>query len=321
MEQLIVRDRVINKDIMSILYDIQSSCRNGKLSQFKVSGTGIAVTCPSHNDGKEKRPSCFINIQNENVPVGMTHCFTCGFKGSFSKFVGECFNKGEEWGENWLLANYASDYIKRELVLPEISFDNEKSESIDESILNKFESYHPYMSQRGISDDIIKKFNIKYDPETKCIVFPIRDRHGKLKYLTRRSVEGKKFIIDSLANKKDMFGLSEVIKGNYRDCIICESQINALNAWSWGYPAIALLGAGTTREQMDELNNTSIKRFILCYDGDNAGRKGAERFKKLISKNKLVDQIDFPDGKDLADMGKDWFETSLHSIGDCLKYN
>ncbi len=72
-------------------------------------------------------------------------------------------------------------------------------------------------------------------------------------------------------------------------------------------PAIALYGAGTTKGQIDILNNSSIKHFILMYDNDQAGRKGAEKFKKLISKNKFVTDIIMPYGKDLNDLSKKEF--------------
>ena len=174
------------------------------------------------------------------------------------------------------------------------------------------------MSQRGISNEIIEKFKIKYDPKNKTIVFPVRDRYGRLKFLTERGIEGKYFHIQGSANKRNIFGLNEVIKGNYKECVVCESQINCLNAWSWGYPAIALLGAGTTDEQIEELNNTSIMRYILCYDGDDAGRKGSSRFKRLIKNSVFVDEIIYPEGKDLADMGKEFFEVSLHNLNNKL---
>ena len=57
---LIVNNRVIDKDILSILYDIQGSCHNGKLSSIEDRGEEIRVSCPRHSDGKEKVPACFI---------------------------------------------------------------------------------------------------------------------------------------------------------------------------------------------------------------------------------------------------------------------
>ena len=108
MDKLIVRDRVIDENIFNILAKIQGTCKNGKLSQYKLSGSGIAVTCPHHANGQEKHPSCYINLTNDDVPFGYTHCFTCNFSGSFSKFAGECFNRDEDYGESWLISNYAN---------------------------------------------------------------------------------------------------------------------------------------------------------------------------------------------------------------------
>ena len=313
MKQLIIEDRIINKDIIDILYDVQRECKTGKLSNFRISGSGISVPCPSHSDGREKHNSCYINIDNDNVEYGLCHCFTCGYVASFPKFVGECFNKGEQFGKDWLVANYANDYIKQDLILPKIELNDNIDSYLDESVLDKFESYHPYMTQRKLSKEVIEQFKIKYDPSTQCIVFPVRDRYGKLKFLTRRSVVGRYFYIDGKADKRNIFGLSEVIRNNCRECIVCEGQFNALTAWTYGYPAVALLGAGTTKEQMDELNNTSVRHWILAYDPDEAGNKGADKFTKLVRSGVFVDKINFPIGKDLNDLSKEEFEVSLQN--------
>ena len=313
MGSLVVQNRVIDKDIIDILYDVQRECRNGKLSNFRKTSSGISVQCPHHAGGRERHNSCYINVDDENVEYGICHCFTCGFTASFPKFVGECFDRSEEYGENWLIANYASEFIRSELNLPKIELNENSVKYIDESILDKFESYHPYMTQRKISDDIIKKFDLKYDPETQSIVFPVRDKYGRLKFLTRRSVVSKRFLIDKNADKSDVYGLYEIVKDNIREVVVTESQINCLTSWSYGYPAIALLGAGTTKEQMNVLNNTSVRHWILCYDGDDAGDRGANKFIKLAKPGVFIDMITMERGKDLNDLSKEEFEISLHN--------
>ena len=63
------------------------------------------------------------------------------------------------------------------------------------SILDTFESFHPYMIKRKLTKRIIELFKIKYDPKTESIVFPVYNENNRLVMLTRRSVEGKKFFI------------------------------------------------------------------------------------------------------------------------------
>lgn len=298
-----VRDRIINEDIISILYKIQSSCNNGKLRTIEDRGDEIRVPCPHHSNGLEKTPAMFIRKED-----GLFNCFVCGFSGkNFSRFVGECFNRSEEYGEDWLIANYASDYINQGIILDKINISNNDTEDkyLDDSILEAFESYHPYMTKRHLTKDVIEKYEIKYDTDTQSIVFPVRDINGKLKFLTRRSVEGKKFIIDKNASKSDIYLLNYV--RDKKTVFVVEAQLSALVMNGWGYPTIAMLGAGTTEEQMDTLNSTSIRRFILCYDNDSAGWKGVSRFKKFINKDRFVDVVNLPLNKDPNDMSEKEF--------------
>ena len=189
--------------------------------------------------------------------------------------------------------------------MPEINLEKEQEIFLEESILDSFRPYHPYMTKRKLSPEVIEKFQIKYDPELQAIVFPVRDVKGRLKFLTKRSINSKMFYIDKSANKKDIYLLNEIVKNNISEVIVCESQINALTCWSYGYPAIALFGAGTTKEQIDELNKTGIKHYILAYDPDQAGDKGKARFKKYIRKDVFVDSLELPKGKDINDLSKE----------------
>ena len=173
------------------------------------------------------------------------------------------------------------------------------------------------MKERKLTDNVISEFNVKYDPATRSIVFPVYDRNGKLKFLTRRSVEGKSFYIDKSVSKKDIYCLDKVIKNNIKEVVVVESQINCLTLWGWGIPAIALFGAGTTEEQIKELNNTNIRSFILAYDPDNAGIKGANKFKNLINKDRFVTILNLPVGKDVNDLSEKEFREIMNE--ECSK--
>jgi len=313
LSNIIIGDRVITLDIYEVLNKIRSEISNGKLSSIRVMGDSISVPCPFHKDGKEKHNSCTIYCGDGDLPAGSFHCFTCSESGSFSKFVGACFDQDKSFGEKWLLENYSYNLIKKEIDLPLIELSKPKEKKyLDESILEQFSNYHPYMTKRKLTDEIIEKFDVKYDPLTKCIVFPVRDTNGKISFLTRRSTEGRKFIIDKGADKSVIYLLYNIIKENIKTVVVCEGQINALTSWSYGYPAIALLGAGTTEDQIQVLNNTNINHYILCYDGDPAGRKGASRFKKFIRKDVFVDDILLPEGKDINDLTKEEFDNLVY---------
>ena len=91
-----IGNRVINKNIIEILYDIQSQCHTGKLSTIEDGSDNIKITCPVHSEGHESHASCFVRKSD-----GVVHCFTCGFATrDFSKFVNECFNAYGDFGKN-----------------------------------------------------------------------------------------------------------------------------------------------------------------------------------------------------------------------------
>ena len=313
MKDLIIGNHVIKKDIKEILYLLKSHLTNGKLSQISFKGDEVSVTCPFHNDGKENKPSCFIYVgENKNLQWGTFHCLACNESGNIIKFIAGCLDSTNYYAEQWLkkyftleIRDNTSVDIDDEIKLKTPVKRNNKN-ILDESILDKFQSWHPYIEQRKISKEIANKFQIKYDPITKTIVFPVRDIKGNLIFLTKRSIQDKKFYIDSNA-EKIVYLLDEAVKNNLNQVIVVESQINALVSYTYGFPAVALFGVGTTEEQIKELNKTNIIHYILMYDNDEAGRKGAFRFKNLIKKDVFVTDIIMPKNKDVADCSKEEF--------------
>lgn len=307
--ELILDNHVIKKDIRSILSLLRSQITNGKLSDITYKQDQVSVTCPFHSEGQEKHPSCSIYIGDEGLPWGTFHCFTCGEKGSLVKFIASCLEVSNYVARKWLKTNFTEKVIPKIAIDEPIKLNNQIEQPktyLDESILDKFQSWHPYIEQRHISKEVAKRFDVKYDPESESVVFPVRNKEGKLMFLTRRCVKEKKFYIDSSADKI-VYLLYEATRNNYKQVIVAESQINALVAYSYGFPAVALFGAGTTENQIKELNSTEIIHYILMYDNDDAGRRGASRFKRLIRKDVFITDITMPKGKDIADCSKEEF--------------
>ena len=161
------------------------------------------------------------------------------------------------------------------------------------------------MTQRKLTTEVIEKFKIKYDPKTKSIVFLCDDRN-RLLMLTRRSVINKTFIIDMI--KKSCLSIKFYQIDDAKSVYVCESQINALTLWSWGYPAIALFGTGT-KIQYEILSKSGIRVYNLCFDGDEAGDRGTKNFiKNLGNKGAFMNIIKIPRGKDVNDLTKEEFD-------------
>lgn len=304
--ELVINGYAIVEPIRNILYQAKREADNFKLQRIIDRGSEVLITCPVHKNGQESHPSCFVNADKDsNIEYGFYHCFTCGSAGPLWKLIAEIFETDDDFGKQWLISRFGAVTSYRANLLDAFDFLDEKEEKqeLDESILLQFEAWHPYLEKRKLTKEICERFEVKFDPNTNCVVFPVRDEFGKLSFLTRRSVESKAFMIDKDADKDStVYLLNEVIQHNCRTVIVVESQINALTLWKYGYPAVALFGAGTTDSQVEKLNRTSIRNYILAYDNDFAGRKGATKFKNKIRNDVLVEDILMPVGKDVNDM-------------------
>lgn len=305
--ELIIDNKLINEPILNILHQIQHECSYNLFKDIVEKQNNVVITCPFHNDGNERTPSCQIfNKTDESVEYGTVHCFGCGYKASLPKFIADCFHKDLVFGEQWLIDHFSNIFVEQYEYLPEIVLERKNTKNISESTLKQFNYYHPYMFSRKLTKDVIDKFSIGYDRISRSIVFPVWDENNNLVMLTKRSVDTKSFNIDK-GIEKPVYLYNFIKNENIQKVYVCESQINCLYAWSLGYPAIALIGTGTSH-QYDILNKSGIRSYVLCFDGDEAGRKGAERFKKNIRNDVFVYDILMPSGKDLNDLSKEEFD-------------
>ena len=312
-----IRGKLIQTPILDILYELRRDLLMrgiDRLGDIIPKGDYALITCPIHKAGQESHPSCGIQLEDTSgVKVGSVHCFTCGYISTLAKFVSDCFDSTNiRVGEDWLLSHCQTAYLTNKREIKRITLDRPVKEItyVTEEELKGYRYYHPYMYKRGLTNDIINKFDIGFDKKTNCVTFPVYDKNNHCLFVVKRSVSFKKFYIPK-GIEKGIFGINQIS----RDCnqiVVCESVFNALTAYKYGYSAIALFGTGS-KEQYKLLEELNVRRFILAFDGDDAGRMGAERFKRNI-KDKLILDLIVPKGKDLNDLTESEFKSLFDSI-------
>ena len=298
-------------DILTLLKKHLSLMGINLLSQIKPGRDNIQVTCPNHSNGQERKPSCGIRTTSaDGKEVGQLHCFTCGYTASLPVFISNCFGKydGGNYGKKWLFKHFASvDGIsdrRLNINLSRANFKENKPNYVSEEELESYRYIHPYMYKRGLTDEIIEKYDIGYDKNTDCITMPIRDKNGKTLFFCRRSVKSKFFNYPS-GVEKPIYGIYELPK-DCKEIVVCESVFNALTCVKYGKPAIAMLGTGNSY-QYEQIKQLPVRRIILGFDGDEAGDNASIRFKKNVT-NKIVHQYEMPRGKDINDLTKEEFD-------------
>ena len=330
-----VNNHVILDDTQDILIELRKQLElNGvkRFAKFIDSGKNIQTNCPFHKEGQERKPSFGINKN-----TGECHCFGCGWSGTLSEMISNCFGKDDfgDYGNKWLIRNFLSVAVENR---PDIDVDfcrrkkitSETKKYISEQELDSYRYTHPYMYKRKLTDEIIDLFDIGYDKNTECITFPNRDINGNCLFIARRSVKTKFFNYPQDV-EKPVYGLYELRKiskvkiGTKRyptglqvptyestypsEIIICESMIDALTCWVYGRYAVALNGTGN-ENQFKTLRNMPNRKFILATDMDEAGLKARERIRQSLG-NKLVTEYvwDINVAKDINDMNKEYFDS------------
>ena len=307
---LIIKGRLIKAPILDIIKTLKGEITNGKLSFVEnKSNDWIRVSCPIHSSGLEKNASAGIYDGNDpKVERGTLHCFTCGAYIPLYKVVAECLDKSEDYAKDWLIDNFGEDRVDEVTNLQYINLNKKQPTNyIDESILDTYQSWHPYMAKRKLTQEICNLFKVKYDSKSDCIVFPAWDEKNNLVMLTKRSVTGKNFYLDKKI-EKPVYLLNYIKDNNIKEVIVCESQINALTLFTWGYPSIATFGCNISKKQFEVLNKSGIEHYYLAFDGDDAGKKGTRNFIKNIKKDVLIDVIELPKGKDVNDLTLEEFD-------------
>ena len=305
---LVINNRIINTNPKYILERLRAETGKNLFKKIRVAGDNVVTNCPKHKDGQERKPSfsVFAKTDDAEVEFGKCHCFTCGYTASLPQMVADCFEADLSFGNKWLVQHYGDTFIEQKEYLPAIDLTKKEEKCLPESILEQYEFYHPYMWKRKLTKEVIDTFHVGYDKVTDMITFPVWDEHNKLKLLTKRSVSGKHFVIDKDVNKP-VYLLNYIKKYNIDTVMVTESQINCLYLWSMGYPAIALFGTGTST-QYEILKRSGIRHYILCFDGDEAGDKGAARFIHSMPKDILISVKKLPRGKDCNDLTKEEFD-------------
>lgn len=179
---------------------------------------------------------------------------------------------------------------------------------ITEEELEKYRYIHPYMYQRGLTDEIIEKFDIGYDDERDELTFPVRDIEGRCVFIAGRSVERKFFRLPKGLDKP-VYQAYRFNSGKYRTAYITESFLNCLTCWKYDRPSMGMIGTGN-QKQYEILNRLPVREYILAFDPDEAGRKATERFKKYVH-GKIIKELVYPDDRDINDLQEEFLNCKI----------
>lgn len=324
-----LQDTIIQSDTQSILDMLKFDLAQHGVDRFHIfrnNGDNIQTNCPFHKNGQERKPSFGVNGE-----IDKCHCFSCGWAGTIEEMISELYGYQDEgkFGKRWLIKRFNTIEIEtRPNIMEEfnarrsIDYNNRKNfenaetdrqidgtgSGITEEELDKYRYIHPYMYERGLTDEIIERFDIGYDRERKEITFPVRDIEGRCVFIAGRSVERKFFRLPKGLDKP-VYQSYRFTSGKYRTAYITESFLNCLTCWKYDKPAMAMIGTGN-KKQYEILNKLPVREYILAFDPDEAGRKATERFKKYVH-GKIIKELVYSDDRDINDLQEEFLNCKI----------
>lgn len=284
----------------------------------KVGREWVALRCPlapwTHARGRDRRPSAGVSIHSDKISV--YGCLTCcpqgiPFHAMLQKYAGYT---GED------LESLIHDVEEDEYLGPRVAptwddIEDRKYRDGDEDLTQLaldeaiYADYydpaqgHPYLAQRGISDETAVKLGLVVDPEdhedaahnikgVERILFPIRDAEGILRGFSGRDTTGKSKIkardYAGLRKAYNLLGLHLVAQDSRDYVVVVEGLFDYATLWEYDHPCVATNGANLTEGQA-RLLRTLGKTVILMFDNPRVDKAGSEAIQ--IAGEQLKDDV------------------------------
>lgn len=317
MGKLIIDNYKFELSLKDALERLRLASPSGKLNSIgreSDSKDNLVVTCPFHDGGHERKPACNIyNREDGELPYGYFRCFVCGEKGNLLKLASSCLEASKEKTLEWFKKNFKYEetgginFSEDISIFKSLAAESKKSEELNESCLDAFQSWHPYFAKRGLSRATCEQFKLRYDSANRQVVFPYFDETGKLITLLKRSIDTKTFYVDENVKMKPVYGINAIIKSNSTSCLLTEGPFDCLLSNQYGIPAAALLGE-PSEEQVNLINKLNVNIIYLMFDNDFSGRKFNRFMHNKLSKRFIIKDVLIQNPyKDIGDLDEETF--------------
>ena len=228
-----------------------------------VVGEEADCRCVFHEDSN---PSMRFNMES-----GLFYCHACHAKG----------NIGTLTRHLGLGAIDTSEYRIKEIydILRKLDSPTGGTRYLPESSLSRYQIPTRYwQEERHLEPSIIDQFKLGADPMGEYVTIPMRTMGGDLLGVIKRylapDADLRYRYPRGMKKSHHLFGAWNVAKArNAKTVVLTEGSIDAMQVWQSGWPALGILGSEVSREQMRILQALDVRRVILFFDNDKAGRQ------------------------------------------------
>ena len=254
-------------------------------------GEGYYV-CPFCNSGDKKNYTAAFHIDGTRF-----NCFSCTEHGDIFDLVAHMENLPSDWKKHYnctlkIMRSYMNGnkpkqsiekYIPKFTVLADYTdYLHKCHENVEQT---------DYFCNRGLSRELIDRFNLGYDIEKKVATIPYNPDCKGYVHRTLWESDNKYckfgneiFNIEALYSE----GIDKFFFGNDEYTFVTEGQIDAMSFEEIGLSAIGLGGVNEVSKLINWLKNCPCDRIlVLALDNDKAGRRATGKFIEELAESEL----------------------------------
>jgi len=287
------------------------------LSELRRSGSGYLATCPWHQD---RRPSLTVNPERNRV-----HCFVCNRGADPIAWLedrqGLSFREAvEELARRYAIpipeqdpeaaARAEAEHQERQRLR---QWRSQQEEEFHQALLSDLQAPGPaasYLEQRGICPDTAITWRLGLNASR--LMLPIRDSQGRCCGFSGRSLNGEEpkyrnSKADLLFQKSQLlFGLDQAVAAIHStgQVLLVEGPLDVIQLHQAGFAtAVAAMGTALTLKQLQLLQRRGVRRLLVVFDGDGAGRRATGQLiagirSALIGSGLELAVVELPAGSD-----------------------
>jgi DNA primase len=265
---------------------------------------------------EEKSPSFFCNLDGEYAGTWKDSgsFYEEWAKGDFTKLLSFLRNETYDETADYLLNEYTTEYTyDEEIVLKMPRFDRVERKHLPKGWMQQYAFRHPYLGNRGISEEVQQLARIGYCKQSNAVVIPWYDGNNRLANAKFRTVKGKTFWYakDGVPIKHSVYNINHIYKYGIKEAVLCEAEIDALSWLQIGIPAIALGGSTFTEVQAEIILRSPLESIVIARDNDAVGNELQEkvinRLQGLITLKDNRIQMPYKDANEALKNGKLWY--------------
>ncbi len=234
--------------------------------------------------GKELVAHCLFNDCDKDSRTNEAHLYLDTETGQY-----ECKKCGEK-GNIITLAKHFGDDIDEIALNPRFSTKKPSGTKFDAELVDNChlalpDNIRQYLNARGVSDAVIDAHKLGWGKfySKWWITIPVKDIYGSFQFFKLRQDPnaGNDKITYPKGVEAQIYDWEMLTNAN-NPLVICEGELDRLALLSKNINAVTSThGAMTFKQEWCEKVGKGRKIYI-CYDNDDAGRKGAERVAKMV---------------------------------------